>query len=180
MLCCQRPGELQRGQVYAFKTDYITLWYRGLRSGAWGWASSPCSPVTWVHRHLDPVLEVIISLEDAWAVCPSQWVTLPLGRQRTLGNFPFPLQPCSQELGMIISGPACFWLVWQALVSYQMGDSFQPGIIYLSVYVFHWESINSVLDTHLRVTPQGTVAVYNVTWMFDIFPPCPVCFYFRH
>lgn len=52
-----------------------------------------------------------------------------------------------------------------------MGDSFQPGIIYLSVYVFYQESIYSVLDTHLRVTPQGTVAVYNVTWMFDIFSP---------
>lgn len=52
-----------------------------------------------------------------------------------------------------------------------MGDSFQPGIIYLSVYVFYQESIYSVRDTHLRVTPWGTVAVYNVTWMFDIFPP---------
>lgn len=50
-----------------------------------------------------------------------------------------------------------------------MGDSFQPGIIYLSVYVFYQESIYSVLDTHLRVTPGGTVAVYNVTWMFDFF-----------
>lgn len=34
-----------------------------------------------------------------------------------------------------------------------MGDSFQPGIIYLSVYVFYQESIYSVLDAHLRGTP---------------------------
>lgn len=47
-----------------------------------------------------------------------------------------------------------------------MGDSFQPGIIYLSVYVFYQESIYSVLDSHLRGTPGGTVAAYNVTWMF--------------
>lgn len=58
-----------------------------------------------------------------------------------------------------------------------MGDSFQPGIIYLSVYVFYQESIYSVLDTHLQGTPGGTVAAYIVTWMFG---PPHLCFYFRH
>lgn len=56
-----------------------------------------------------------------------------------------------------------------------MGDSFQPGIIYLSVYVFYQESIYSVLDTHLRGTPGGTVAAYNVTWMFG-HPPSLLLF----
>ena len=48
-------------------------------------------------------------------------------------------------------------------------NSFQPGIIYLSVYVFYQESIYWVLDTHLQGTPEGTVAVYSVTQMFDFF-----------
>lgn len=132
---------------------YKTLRYR-VRSGEWGqtsffFQSCDLSAQTFgssarCNHFLGRKLGLFACLGGA---------TFPLGRQRALGNFPFSLHPWSQELGMILSGLACFWLVWQALVSYQMGDSFQPGIIYLSVYVFYQESIYSVLDAHLRGTP---------------------------
>lgn len=101
------------------------------------------------------------------------WVTLPVGVQRVWGMLRSLSSPAVRSWRMLFSGPVCFWLVWQALVSYQMWKFFSAWIIYLSVYVFYQESIYWVLDTHLQGTPGGAVAVSSVTRVCDSRPPPP-------
>lgn len=81
---------------------------------------------TGTHSCLDSVPRMIIYLlgrKPQDLLARSSGVVFPVGRQRPWEVF-HRAQSWSQELGMILSGPACFWLVWQALASYQMWKFF--------------------------------------------------------
>lgn len=144
------------------------LRYR-VRSGEWGQASFFSSLVTWVHRHLDPVLDVIISLEESTVICLSRWGHFPSWKAKGPGKLSLlspslksgawndPLWPCVFLTCLTSSSElpdGRFLSAWDNL--------FICLCILPGKYLFStWCSF--------RRDSWGTVAAYNVTGMFD--PP---------